>query len=523
METLIEKKDYTLVNGLLKINEGVRHIPTKCFENCRDIKKIILPSTLISIGDFAFSWCINIKHLQLPDSVKYIMHNAFSYCNIETLLLGRNMKYIAEEAFSHNNIYDVFNNSTKLSFIGQSAFYNNRLKSFNINNYPIFIESHSTELMRISTLSNGRIKLFDAGCDNVIDADCSVDTMDKYSYKDGILKIKDGVQIIGNFSILKDCESVEMPDSVLMILPKAFEGLNYLKNIVFSKNLICIFDKAFSKCSLRNNKIDMPESLCLVDGDPFINNEGENKISLPIHTDLDETFVADKNIYEKRESIVEEEKVSYDVCTLFEEENTTLKELGLLPQTINKNKILNSSVNEEVRDVLKLAFVEYIMSPNYNENCDLTVVQESLEGRAFDISEFDVVVDYLFSRRQYKTIYLFISYGYNYMNKCLISKAIINKMYDMIDILLLLNIDINEIGTIKLTPLSVACKFGNYDVAKYLIEKGAAINMIDANNKMPIDYAEESNSIAIIDLINSYKNQNERTVEEDILILSGLM
>jgi len=140
MEPLIEKKDYTLINGLLKINEGVRHIPTKCFENYSDIRKIILPSTLISIGDSAFSWCINIRHLQLPDSVKYIMHNAFSYCSIETLLLGRNMKYIAEEAFSHNNIYDVFNNSTKLSFIGQSAFYNNKLKSFNINNYPIFIE-----------------------------------------------------------------------------------------------------------------------------------------------------------------------------------------------------------------------------------------------------------------------------------------------------------------------------------------------------------------------------------------------
>ena len=523
MESLIEKKDYTLINGLLKINEGVRHIPTKCFENCRDIKKIILPSTLISIGDSAFSWCINIRHLQLPDSVKYIMHNAFSYCSIETLLLGRNMKYIAEEAFSHNNIYDVFNNSTKLSFIGQSAFYNNKLKSFNINNYPIFIESHSTELMKINALSNGRIKLFDASCDNVIEADCSAETIDKYSYKDGILKIKEGVQIIGNFSILKDCKSVEMPDSVLMILPKAFEGLNNLKNVIFSKNLICIFDKAFEKCGLRNNKVEMPESLCLVDGDPFVNNEGENKISLPIHTDMDETLVLDKNIYEKREPLVEDEKISYDVSALFEEDNSKLRELGLLPQMIDKNRILNSNVSEEIKDVLKSAFIEYIMSPDYNENCDLTVVQKSLEGRAFDISEFDVVVDYLFSRRQYKTIYLFISYGYNYINKCLIGKAIINKMYDMIDTLLLLNIDINEIGSLKLTPLSVACMFGNYDVAKYLIEKGAAINMIDANNKMPINYAEESKSTAIVDLINGYNSQNERTVEEDILILNGLI
>ena len=62
--------------------------------------------------------------------------------------------------------------------------------------------------------------------------------------------------------------------------------------------------------------------------------------------------------------------------------------------------------------------------------------------------------------------------------------------------------DINEIGTIDMTPLSIACQKGNISLVKHLIEKGAALNKTDSYNKVAIDYAKEYNHEDIVEYIN---------------------
>jgi len=86
----------------------------------------------------------------------------------------------------------------------------------------------------------------------------------------------------------------------------------------------------------------------------------------------------------------------------------------------------------------------------------------------------------------------------------MIARAIINKMYDMIKVLLILGVNIDEIGTIDMTPLSIACQEGDISLVKYLIEKGASLNKVDYNNKTAIDYAKENGHDEIVELLSSY-------------------
>jgi len=41
------------------------------------------------------------------------------------------------------------------------------------------------------------------------------------------------------------------------------------------------------------------------------------------------------------------------------------------------------------------------------------------------------------------------------------------------------------------TPLVYACKQGNLEFVKILVERGADVNIVDKGNKMPLNHVEE--------------------------------
>ena len=49
-----------------------------------------------------------------------------------------------------------------------------------------------------------------------------------------------------------------------------------------------------------------------------------------------------------------------------------------------------------------------------------------------------------------------------------------------------MNIDVNLKDTVGRTPLHIAAEKGNIDVAMFLIENGANVNVADANGNMPL-------------------------------------
>lgn len=72
--------------------------------NDNNIKEIILPATLVEIGEFAFAGREGISKIIIPDSVEKIGKGAFAYCGrqsamFEQLYIPESVKFIGAEAF----------------------------------------------------------------------------------------------------------------------------------------------------------------------------------------------------------------------------------------------------------------------------------------------------------------------------------------------------------------------------------------------------------------------------------------
>ena len=500
MNPLVKDKDYTIIDGVLKINEGVLYIPDSGFRNRTDIKSVVFPSTLISIKSDAFTSCHLKGKLVIPDSVKYIHDFAFSHNEFDSLVIGSNVIYIGEYAFYCNLLKSIKNNSNNIKEIGKNAFLNN--ECYGSNGLNIY-NSLQMDKELIS---------------------CGYNDKNLYTYKKGVLKIHDGVERLYNFSSLSGCTRIEMPDTVLIIDSYTFNGLKKLKSIRFSNNLIDISKNVFLNCKSLKQNIVLPDSLCYMENDAFEGTNLQEKISVSYNTCVNSWYsIAGVDFYVRDHFIddinLNENGYAFDINNLLEEEINLLKKYNLLPDNINENKILNKAITKKQSIIMKKALVSFIMTDDYDENINLPYLEGLLKLKEIDVSDMHEAIDYLFKIRQNKTIYLLMSYGYDYRNKSMISKAIISEMYDMVDILLILGVGINEIGSNGMTPLSTACVKGNYEIVKHLIEKGAAINMIDMCNKKAIDYAIENNHQDIVDLINNY-GEEKSEAESDLEAIS---
>ena len=153
----------------LIIPEGVIEIPTQCFVNCQNFKKLVLPTTLrvikqcafyntrmeevtfpegleriemaafhgsgelkkamlpnscLELGDFAFSMCDSLKELRLPDGIKKIPANFASYCNVlEKVNIPENVEIISDYAFQWCFALKNIKFPEGLKTIGHTAFH----------------------------------------------------------------------------------------------------------------------------------------------------------------------------------------------------------------------------------------------------------------------------------------------------------------------------------------------------------------------------------------------------------------
>jgi hypothetical protein len=93
---------YTSFDGSIELPEGMTEIPEGMVVLSGMVGELKIPSTVIRIGGEAFSYC-NFTKVVLPDGLKFIGSNAFSYNRITgTMTIPDNVQIIEEEAFQEN-------------------------------------------------------------------------------------------------------------------------------------------------------------------------------------------------------------------------------------------------------------------------------------------------------------------------------------------------------------------------------------------------------------------------------------
>ncbi|MGN0476514.1 MAG: leucine-rich repeat protein [Ruminococcus sp.] len=275
---------------------AVTAIADKAFKDTK-AEKITLPSTLKSIGNYAFQNAKVLSAITIPNGVETVGKYAFDNCTgLESLKIGSSVKKIDEYAF--NNCRGVLSIAVPNSVteIGQHAFSNcvslqkvtlsnslakipkycfkdcKNLKSViigsSVNTIDIFAFIYCSSLKNISipaSVTSISIYAFN-GCSDLesikVDSDNAV-----YSDIDGVLLSNDKKRLI-KYPQAKASDCYYIPTTVTTAESYAFSKTTAIKCVVISPSMTQLSPYFFSE-STSLETVQMPESVTSVDDYAF--------------------------------------------------------------------------------------------------------------------------------------------------------------------------------------------------------------------------------------------------------------
>ncbi len=252
----------------LYIPEGTTIIKSGLFSENQNIKEIILPKTLISLGGDTFYNAKNLEKLCIPENTKIIGDNPFAGC--EKLLLENKSKYF-------NYVNDVLYNSDFTEVIHCNI--NSKETKIEINENVIVINKHSFYMCKNLSklvLPKNLLKMTNnpfSGCFNL-----EIKSNSKYFYIDKKYIIynffKD--QIISFISNDK-IRDVKLLDSTRIISRNSFWNCKLINNLYIGKNIEQIGYNPFVSCENINFIVDKRNKY-YCDEDGILYNKEKSKL-----------------------------------------------------------------------------------------------------------------------------------------------------------------------------------------------------------------------------------------------------
>lgn len=102
--------------------DSLKKIPTLAFESCSSLKKVTLPSSVLILGKDCFCECKNLNEINLPTRLISIGEGAFSECGLEEITLPKRIALIPSHCFQECKSLKKVNVSTNLSAVEEDAF-----------------------------------------------------------------------------------------------------------------------------------------------------------------------------------------------------------------------------------------------------------------------------------------------------------------------------------------------------------------------------------------------------------------
>ena len=190
-----------------------------------EIKDMVIPNSVTSIGSYAFSGCSGLTSITIPNSVTSIDRRAFSYCSgLTSITIGSSVTCIDEGAFSGCSSLSSITIGSSVTSIGGTAFSGcSGLTSIKVDSGNIRYDSRDN-------------------CNAIIET--------------------------GSNTLISGCKNTTIPNSVSSIGSSAFSGCSALTSITIPNSVSSIGSSAFSGCSALTS-VTIPNSVKSIDGNAF--------------------------------------------------------------------------------------------------------------------------------------------------------------------------------------------------------------------------------------------------------------
>ena len=226
-------KDKTAIVSRIKdcvnyiIPNSVKSIGNSAFSGCKSLQSVTIPNSVTSIGDYAFSSCESLQSITIPNSVTNIGIYAFSSCeSLQSITIPNSVTSIGDEAFSWCESLQSVTIPNSVTGIGDKAF---------------------------------------GGCKSLQS-----------------VTIPNSVTSIGDkaFGGCKSLQSVIIPNSVTSIGDQAFGGCKSLQSVTIPVAVTSMGDYAFSWC-ISLQSITIPNSVTSIGDYAFYHCTSLQSITIP--------------------------------------------------------------------------------------------------------------------------------------------------------------------------------------------------------------------------------------------------
>lgn len=247
----------------LSLPKDLKKIGKSAFMACSSLKKIILPDALESIGDACFAGCKSLEKIDIPAHLTTIPKEAFSTCTSLTQVsftdsdIENPSGYIGISAFKDCSSLSEIDFSNTITTIDLQAF--SGCSSLETVSLPSHLQQLASEVFFNSALKQITIpatsNLKDIFYYSGLAPFYGANNLETVIFEDGIKRIPGGLCQYSTISY------VSIPDSVKIIGSGAFGSCSKLteNGINFPKNLEKIEDYAFSNTGF--SILSLPSSL----------------------------------------------------------------------------------------------------------------------------------------------------------------------------------------------------------------------------------------------------------------------
>ena len=277
------------------IRKGTKIICNEAFAHCVELISIIIPNSVICIGDTAFGECLNLSKIEIPKSVITIKDSAFDSCyKLTHLDIPNSVKTIGDYAFNNCGLSSV-KISNQIKKIGDHVFEGcDNLSSITIPEGVTSIgdyafarcQSLTSLFIPYGVIKIGHGAFYERSGLTSINLPQSVTSIEGCAFSNCVnltsFVIPNGVISIG-FELLKNCSkltSIYIPESVSTIIFGAFENCTSLTDVTIPNGTTFIGNDVFSGC-ISLNSVNLPNSLKTIDAKSFYGCKNLTSIIIP--------------------------------------------------------------------------------------------------------------------------------------------------------------------------------------------------------------------------------------------------